>query len=48
MITILIDAAGFLLLAFSFVSAAMQLTFKPAPLKRNLGRRDVPLFFGKE
>ena len=38
MINILIDLAGFLLVAISIVNATMQLTFKPAPLRRNLGQ----------
>ena len=38
MMNILIDAAGFLLVAISLLSATMQLTFKPAPLRRNLGQ----------
>ena len=37
MINLLIDTVGFLLVACSLVYANMQLTFKPAPVKRTLG-----------
>ncbi len=37
MINLLIDTVGFLLVACSLVNAIMQLTFKPAPVKRTLG-----------
>ena len=43
MINLLIDTVGFLLVAYSLVNANMQLTFKPAPVKRTLepGRRNA-------
>jgi len=37
MINLLIVTVGFLLVACSLVNANMQLTFKPAPVKRTLG-----------
>ena len=37
MINLLIDTVGFLLAAYGLVYANMQLTFKPAPVKRTLG-----------
>lgn len=43
MINLLIVTVSFLLVAFSLVIVNMQLTFKPAPVKRTPGarRRDV-------
>ena len=43
MINLLIVTVSFLLVALSLVNANMQLTFKPAPVKRTLGagRRDL-------
>ena len=37
MVNLLIDTVGFLLAAYGLVNATMQLTFKPAPVKRTLG-----------
>jgi len=42
------DTIGFLQLACGLVIANMQLTFKPAPAKRTLGREDVTLLNGRD
>ena len=48
MINLLIVTVSFLLVALSLVNANMQLTFKPAPAKRTLGREDVTLLNGRD